>query len=162
MKVRTSIADHCVCDTLATVAAEELPQRRTESECVSGQADPRGLDSQLGDAELSPDASTCLARPYRARQRSVEVRADELAASLTLETGVSARYRGSAPAATCVRGHPLAPVDADVVRLWCRGRSRHSKSRCRTRDVDVIPRCRTTDEARRSSTCVRSVLLRTR
>ena len=99
MKANRYLHDHGISQADAGQGRrQELPQRCAEPECVPAQADPRGPDPQLDDAELSPDPVHVLrARRGSRRGRHVPRRHRT---PLHVEAGVPARRRGPHPHAT--------------------------------------------------------------
>ena len=99
MKANRYLHDHGISQqTLAKVAAKNFRNGATQPECVPAQADSRGSDSQLDDAELPADPVHVLCTRRGSRGGRHVPRRHRT--PLHLEAGVPARRRGPHPHAT--------------------------------------------------------------
>ena len=139
MKINQYMHDHGISQRDAGQGrGQELPQRRAEPECVPAQADLRGGDPRLADAELPADAVHVL-RARRGRRRGRACAAPTSRTATPTSRSTCGRSR-SAPAATAPsRCTPRALPSRRTSRRRCtrrRGRIRDGRHRHRGRRRD--------------------------
>ena len=155
MKIQRYMAEHGISEsTLAKVARQGVRERLAQPERLAPPAAQRGGDPGLQDGQRPADASTCSARPARARSRSCS-RAAERRASSRARRCTCARSRSARAASARSRCSARRSRSSRRHRRRPRPRPRRSSRRASGPRTSTSPSSRTPSPAPRSCTSPR-------